>query len=216
MFAPVASHESIRLLLQLIASEDLKAEGCDVDNPYFFGDFDIPIRIKQPTNSSMILSKPGYDIFLIKSLYGALQAGKIWGNEVHNKLININFFQSKIDPHLYYFTHNSDFIIPCVVVDDIAFASNNPTMISQFKKNFAATFDTKFYGELNSFIRWTIIKTPDAILVNQTSNCPRLLSRFNMEIVTWYKLLYLQMPTSVPVILTNYHLTKTLITRFEQ
>lgn len=93
----------------------------------------------------------------------------------------MSFKRSKVEPRLYYFKRSKDFIILCVVVDNIAFASKNSTMMNQFKESFRTSFDVKFDGELKYFIQWTIKRTPDEIFVIQNSYCKRLLSRFNME-----------------------------------
>lgn len=50
LFAPVASYETIKLLLDLNTREGLETEGCEVDNAYLFRDLDIRIRMKKPTN----------------------------------------------------------------------------------------------------------------------------------------------------------------------
>lgn len=55
LYAPFASHESIRALFFRTASENCYIEGCDVANTYLFGDIDIPTRKKQPKNSAGIL-----------------------------------------------------------------------------------------------------------------------------------------------------------------
>lgn len=71
LFAPVASNETIRLVIELTEYKELEVEGCAVDTAYLFGDLDITIRMRQLTNYSMIVSKPGCDVLFIKYLYGA-------------------------------------------------------------------------------------------------------------------------------------------------
>ncbi len=77
IYAPVPSHESIRMLISLAASQDINLEGANVTNAYLYGDLDIPILMQQPTDSSQELAKPGYACKLFKSIYGAKQAGEI-------------------------------------------------------------------------------------------------------------------------------------------
>lgn len=96
----------------------------------------------------MTIEKPGYDVLAIKSLYGSRQAGKIWGHEIHNKLIRMNVSQIQVDSRLYYFKYNRKLIIFCIVVDDIAFASFNQKMMVKFKESFSETFDVRFYREV--------------------------------------------------------------------
>ncbi len=77
IYAPVASHNSIRILFELVASEESYLELADVRNAYFYGDLDVLIIMEQPTNSNPELVMPGHSCKLLKSIYGAKEAGKI-------------------------------------------------------------------------------------------------------------------------------------------
>ncbi len=57
--APVASHDSIRKLIALAASEASYLEGVDVSNAYIFRELDVPIIMEQTTDSSQEVVKPG-------------------------------------------------------------------------------------------------------------------------------------------------------------
>lgn len=59
LYAPVAAHESIRMLIQLIAHFGLILEGADITNGYLNGWLDITIFMKQPTDSSGQEAFPG-------------------------------------------------------------------------------------------------------------------------------------------------------------
>lgn len=80
LYEPVASRESIRMLLAISAHDGHIVEGGDVCNAYLYGGIDIPIHIEQPTNSTRIEEAPGYVCKLIKSTYGLKQAREIWGS----------------------------------------------------------------------------------------------------------------------------------------
>lgn len=75
--------------------------------------------MKQHKNSTMIAQEPGYDLLLIKTIHSARQGGNIWRNEIHHKLIRINFTQIQIDLRVYYFENHNHFTIICIVVHDI-------------------------------------------------------------------------------------------------
>ena len=181
LYAPVAGHETLLLLFNYAAAENLDVEGCDGDNAYINGFIDIPIVMAQPTNSSMQLSMPGHACLLVKSLYGARQAGRIWGNLLHEKLTNWGFQPSTVDPRLYFFRQQSNYILLCVVVDDIVFASNNQHLLNQFKDQIKAPFQVKLYGNLKSFIRWSIDRSVSGINIHQRDYTLRLLARFGMS-----------------------------------
>lgn len=133
LYGPVTAHETLTLFLGVSASEDLITERCDVDNAYLFGDWHTPTRMQQPTNFARTIAKPGNDVLLIKSLYGTGQAATFWGNEIHGEIIRLNFQQCFLYPFLYFLIHHSHFIILCIIVYDIASASNSADLMKEFK-----------------------------------------------------------------------------------
>lgn len=75
LFAPVAAHESIQILLSISASKNLLLEGCDITNVYRYGYIDVPIIMHQSKDSFETLAQPGQYCLLQKPLYGARQVG---------------------------------------------------------------------------------------------------------------------------------------------
>lgn len=88
---------------------------------YLFGDLDIKVCMKQPTDASCVVIKLVFHSLLLKSPYGANQAVRIWGNEIRKRIMHWKFVQCSVDPRLYYISYRDGLIIVCVVVDDIAF-----------------------------------------------------------------------------------------------
>ena len=82
---------------------------------------------------------------------------------------------------MYFQRFNNSFITLCVVVDDIAFASNDTNLITHFKAKMKASFEVKLYGELKLLIRWSIICNPSGIIVHRKDYATRLLARFSMS-----------------------------------
>lgn len=74
--APVASHGSIRILLAISASMIFILEEEDVANAYLCTEFDVPIIMEQPRNSSGNEAYPGHVCGLAKSIPGLWQAGE--------------------------------------------------------------------------------------------------------------------------------------------
>ena len=60
IYAPVASQNSIRILISIAGGENLQIEGTGVSNAYLHGDIDVPIIIEQPTNSTGNPTIPGH------------------------------------------------------------------------------------------------------------------------------------------------------------
>lgn len=101
-YAPVASHESLRMLLALTAADGLIVEGGDVCNAYLYGNIDVTVIIEQPTDSSGIEAQPGMLCKLLKSICGLKQPGNIWGSLLVNTLLSWGIKQSRIYPRLFF------------------------------------------------------------------------------------------------------------------
>lgn len=180
LYAPVVRHETIGMFLAKVVAQQLQVEGADGDNSYLYGDMDKPIIMKQPTDSSGKPRYPGKVCLVKKSLYGARQAGEIWGSHIHKKLLAWDFRQSSQDQRLYFFTRGQHFLILIIVVDDMAFASDNQRLIDDFKDQLTATFKVKLLGKLSSFIGWQLQHTSEGIYVSQTKFADKMLSDHNL------------------------------------
>ena len=180
--APVARHETIRMLLAKVAATDLCLEGLDIANAYLYGDMDIPVLMQQPTDSTGILERPGYAVLVYKSLYGGKQCGSIWGTVLHTTLLSWDFRQSHIDSRLYFFTSSDGrYVILVVVVDDMALASNDQPLLDHFKQKFSARFKVKLLGRLKSFIGWEIYRDSSGLYVSQSTYFQKMLREHNLS-----------------------------------
>jgi len=180
-YAPVAAHETIRLLISYAASHNLILEGADISNAYLYGKMDIPILMEQPTNSTQVQERPGHLAILQMSLYGAKQAGELWGSLLNSTLMEWQFKPSNVDARLYFFRRGPSFVIMAIVVDDIAFASNSRELLEDFKVKLAAQFDIKLFGKLSSFIGWKVEQGPSGIKISQGAYARNLLDRHGMS-----------------------------------
>lgn len=184
LYAPVVRHETIRMLLAKTAAQDLILEGADVANAYLYGNLDTPIIMQQPTDSTGKEAYPGYVCSLLKSIYGARQAGEIWGSVIHSSLLSWGFNQSTQDQRLYFKTNGHSFLILALCVDDMAFASNCRTLVNSLKDHLTSTFKVKLLGSLQSFIGWTLSRTKAGIYLSQTPYLQKVLSTLNLGHVT--------------------------------
>ena len=181
VYAPVASHEAVRILLAVAASNDLIVEGGDISNAYLYGDIDVTIYMEQPTDSSCQLEFPGMVCKLLKSIYGLKQAGHIWGSLLMQSLRQWGFEASAMDPRVLFKNVGEEFIALVVVVDDLTFASNSPRMIHAFKAKLAETFDVKLFGRMSTFLGWETSFSQQGIKISQARYTQELLDRHGMK-----------------------------------
>lgn len=69
--ALVVKHESIRIFMAKVVTQQLKVEGADVENDYSYENMDKPIIVKQPTDNPVMQRHPGEVFLNLKSQYGA-------------------------------------------------------------------------------------------------------------------------------------------------
>ena len=182
LYAPVVRHETIRVFIVKSSAQGLIVEGADVDNAYLYGDIEdgTIIIMEQPTNSSGIPARPGFVCRLRKSIYGLRQAGYIWGTVIHAKFIEWGFEQSNQDQRLYFYRQGNKFINLILVVDDMAFSSNDRELLEWFKGMLTDTFKVKLLGTLQMFIGWEIIHSRHGIYLGQQKYVKRFLTDNDM------------------------------------
>ncbi len=79
------------------------------------------------------------------------------------------------------YNDKADFILIAIVVDDMAFASNNTRLLRALKQKLQAEFDVSLFGQLRSFIGWDITRTPTGIKIDQSTYIRSLLSKYGMS-----------------------------------
>ena len=121
LYAPIASHDSIRLHLTISSSESLIFGGADVSNSYLHGDMDIAMMIQHPSDSSEREAKPGYVCQLTKSIYWTKQTVEIWGSLLDKSLTNWGFKLSKFDHRVYFYNESIEFLTIAIIVEDSSF-----------------------------------------------------------------------------------------------
>lgn len=85
-------------------------------------------------------------------MYDIKQAGGIWGSLLVETFVNRDLEKSVMDERVLFLKRESKFVVICIVVDDSAFTSNSPSLLSALKEKLFSTFDVKLLGEFKSFI----------------------------------------------------------------
>lgn len=179
VYAPVAKISTIRTLLSVAFTKDLKVRQYDVKSAFLHADLPRPIFMKPPpgfseSNSDRILK-------VKKSLYGLKCAPKCWNLAFHNFISKLGFEQTKSDWCLYIRKEgDGKTSYLCLYVDDIIIASHSDEKINVIGNCLAKQFRMTDEGRPSKFVGISIIYKGNEVMLNQADFINRLLLKFNM------------------------------------
>lgn len=153
-YAPVAKLHSLRLLLDICATQDLEIDHLDVTTAFLNPLIDRPnvwLRIPAIIRKLDSRFRNVEAVLLWKGLYGLKQAPFLCHSEIHAVLIGLSFAQSTADPNLY--LHPNGLIV-LLYVDDIliAYRKENTASANWVKKSLGLKFKITDLGPAQLFL----------------------------------------------------------------
>ena len=132
-FAPVARHETIRLIVALSAQCGWKIFHLDVKSAFLNGIMEEKIYVEQPADF-IVAGHEDNVSRLHKALYGLKQAPRAWYNRIDSHFLQNDFRRSQNEPTLYVKDcSNGKRIIVSLYVDDLLITGNYIDEINKFK-----------------------------------------------------------------------------------
>ena len=150
-FSPTSISSSVKVILSIIASEDLICHQMDVSTAFLHGDLDVDIYMNQPEGFEDS-TKPNHVVRLKKGLYGLKQAGRIWNLKMNDVLMAANFNRSITDETIYIRDEGDSKTYIVLYVDDLLIAGNSLERVNNVKDLLNGNFKMKDLGEANMFI----------------------------------------------------------------
>ena len=89
-------------------------------------------RVTSEHNGSGDTSKKELVLDLVKSLYGLKQAGRLWSQFLHSKLLEADFKQCVADTCLHWKLDGTDTIVMGVYVDDVLATGTSAAAVDRF------------------------------------------------------------------------------------
>ena len=117
-YAPVVSWSTVRLLLTLSITLNLKSHQVDYNNAFAQADMPGDVFIEIPQDFTLDL-EGDYVLRLKKSLYGHPLAPKLFFEHLKKGLLSHGFIPSAIEPCL--FLHPNGMVLLCYVDDCVLF-----------------------------------------------------------------------------------------------
>ena len=151
VFAPVAHHESIRIVLSTAAARGMVVHQMDVKTAFLIPEIKEVIFMELPRGWPEELPGGGSNGTLVarlnKALYGLKQAPRYWYERLSGWMVDEGFKRSQSDPCLFVRElgdHN--YLYVTVWVDDLLIAAAREQDVLAFKRRISAAFSMKDLG----------------------------------------------------------------------
>lgn len=183
IFAPVVKHVSIRILLQIVAAEDLELEQLDVKTAFLHGELVEKIYMKQPEGYE-IEGKEDWVCLLKKSLYGLKQSPRQWNKKFNDFMIGAGFKRGDVDSCVYVKqTECGSYVYLLLYVDDMLVASKSMQEINNLKKDLSSVFKMKDLGPAKKILGMEIRRDRKLLRLelSQEGYVEKVLKAFQMD-----------------------------------
>lgn len=172
ILAPVVKHVSIRVLLQIVAAEDLEFEQLDVKTAFLHGELEEVIYMSQPEGYE-VEGREDWVYLLKKSLYGLKQSPRQWNQKFNDFMISRGFTRSSVDSCVYLLLY----------VDDMLVASKSMQEIKILKKDLGTVFEMKDLGPAKKILGMEITRNRKELRLelSQCDYIEKVLKLFQME-----------------------------------
>jgi transposase InsO family protein len=180
-FAPVSTHSSRRVLLNLANAKGWKVHQVDIKTAFLNGSLEEEVYVTQPpcfsNGDSSTVCK------LLKSLYGLKQAPRAWHKRLVEELSKFGFTACKSDSSLFvnkesYESH----VYLLTYVDDLLIVCKEGETIEQVKSKLTCIFSIHDLGEIKSFLGCEITKdeTTGSLKMTNVLKIERLVEEYGL------------------------------------
>ena len=182
IFSPVVKLTTIRLVLKIVAVENLHLEQLDVKTAFFHGDLEEELYMRQP-EGFIKEDRKNLVCRLKKSLYGLKQAPRQWYKKFDSFMSSHGFTRCQADHCCYFKKIDNNFIILLLYVDDMLVAGSNMQEIVNLKLKLSKQFEMKDLGAAKQILGMRIKRDTNSrtLLLSQDKYINKVLSRFNMQ-----------------------------------
>ena len=145
IFSLVVKMSTIRLVLGMVAVENLHLEQLDVKTTFLHGDLEEDLYMIQP-EGFIVQGQENLVCKLRKSLYGLKQAPRQWYKKFDSFMHRIGFKRCEVDHCCYIKFFDNSYIILLLYVDDMLIVGSGIEEINNLKKQLSKQFAMKDLG----------------------------------------------------------------------
>ena len=151
VFAPVAKYSTVRLMLALVAREDLEMLQIDVKAAFLNGELEEEIYMQQP-DGYVSRKHPHYVYQLLKAIYGLKQSSRAWHKTCDEYLRSLGAKKSTADTSLYMLMADGNITYILVYVDDMLLIGRSKDAIQKLAKLVADRFEIRIEPSVTKFL----------------------------------------------------------------
>ena len=148
---------AIRLVLGMVAIENLHIEQLDVKTTFFHGDLEEDLYMIQP-EEFIVQGQENLVYKLRNSLYGLKQAPRQWYKKFASFMHRIGFNRCEADRYCYVKSFDNSYIILLLYVDDMLIIGSGIEKINNLKKQLSKQFEMKDLRAAKQILGMRIIR----------------------------------------------------------
>ncbi|PNY07765.1 putative copia-type polyprotein [Trifolium pratense] len=181
VFAPVARHDTIRMVIALAALNNWTVFQLDVKSAFLHGELVEQVFVEQPPGYVKKESK--HMVYKLKrALYGLKQAPRAWYSRIDAYFSQTGFHKCPYEHTLYIKTgEKGNFLIVCLYVDDLIFTGNDECLFKEFKQSMMKEFEMTDLGMMKYFLGIEVVQSAAGIFICQKKYAQEVLERFKMD-----------------------------------
>ena len=151
MFAPVARHETIRLVIAIAANRNMPLMHLDVKYAFLNGPLQEEVYVSQPPGLEK-KNQEGMVFKLHKALYGLKQAPRAWNLKIDSFFKEQGFQKYEMEYGVSVKHSDNNMILVCLYVDDILLTGSFEQEIAEFKKVLMNSFEMTDLWKMSFFL----------------------------------------------------------------
>ncbi|KAH9762600.1 Integrase catalytic domain-containing protein [Citrus sinensis] len=181
VFSPVVRHASIRIILSLVAVNNMHLEQMDVKIAFLHGELQEYIVMAQPEGFT-VKSKADWVCHLKKSLYGLKQSPRQWYLRFDSFMLEQKYQRCNLDCCVYFREDSGIMIYLVLYVDDMLIASVSMSLIKDLKQKLKGEFDMKDLGPAKKILGMQLHRDrkTGTLFLSQEDYIRRVIDKFGM------------------------------------
>ncbi|GJT67689.1 retrovirus-related pol polyprotein from transposon TNT 1-94 [Tanacetum coccineum] len=178
-FAPVARIEAIRIFIANDANNNMTIYHMDVKIKFLNGELREEVYVTK-LEGFVDQDNQTHVYKLKKALYGLKQAQCTWYDMLSSFLLTQQFSKGAVDPTLFTRKAGNDILLVQIYVNDIIFASTNPSMCDKFANIMSSKFRMSMMGKMSFFLGLQNSQSPRGIFINESKYAQEIINKYGM------------------------------------